>query len=335
MKALVYTNTLEVQYRDEPDPGLMVGEALVKIEAVGICGSDMHAYHGHDERRVPPLILGHEAVGMVQNGAREGQRVVLNPLITCGVCDDCQGGRSNLCVNRELIGMRRAGAFADYVSIPERNLLDMPQSMNPIHASLTEPAATALHVLYLAENILHRPLSESRALILGGGSIGVFAALLLKQKGCNDIVLGDTNPLRRTTAELLGVCQVYDPLSDDNDIPDADSFELVIDAVGSGQTRAASSRFVKPGGVISHVGLQDNEPGLDTRKLTLAEVTFIGNYTYSAVDLRAATQALHSGALGSLDWVEARPLAEGAAAFRAIHEGKTAAPKIVLVPHHL
>ncbi len=87
MKALVYTNTLEVQYRNEPDPIALPDEALVKIEAVGICGSDMHAYHGHDERRVPPLILGHEAVGVVQSGEREGQRVVLNPLISCGVCD--------------------------------------------------------------------------------------------------------------------------------------------------------------------------------------------------------------------------------------------------------
>ena len=308
----------------------MLGEVLVKIEAVGICGSDMHAYHGHDERRVPPLILGHEAVGLAQHGAREGQRVVLNPLITCGVCDDCQGGRSNLCANRELIGMRRAGAFADYISIPERNLLDMPQDMDPIHASLTEPAATALHAVYLAENVLHRPLSESRALILGGGSIGVFAALLLNQKGCTEIVLGDTNPLRRATALQLGVCQVYDPLGGDQ--PEADSFELVIDAVGSGRTRAASSTFVKAGGIISHVGLQDNEPGLDTRKLTLSEVTFIGNYTYSPVDLRAATQALYSGALGSLNWVDTRPLNDGATAFRAIHEGTAAAPKIVLLP---
>lgn len=332
MKALVYTNTLEVQYRDEPDPDQLPGEVLVKIEAAGICGSDMHAYHGHDERRVPPLILGHEAVGTVQSGTRQGERVVLNPLMTCGACDYCESGRSNLCASREIIGMRRAGAFADYVSIPERNLLTMPQDMNPVHASLTEPAATAVHAIYLVEKTLQRPLSEGRALILGGGSIGVFAALLLYQKGCKEIVLGDTNPLRRETAEQLGVCQVYDPISGDQ--PDADSFELVIDAVGSGRTRAAASQFVRSGGIISHVGLQDNEPGLDTRRLTLAEITFIGNYTYSPVDLRAATKALYSGALGSLDWVDSQPLANGAAAFRAIHEGKTAAPKIVLVPEH-
>jgi len=330
MKALVYTDTLEMQYRDEPDPVPGPGEALVKLEAVGICGSDMHAYHGHDARRVPPLILGHEAVGIVQNGAQQGRRVVLNPLMTCGSCDHCQGGRSNLCAERELIGMRLAGAFAQYVTIPERNLLDMPQEMDPVIASLAEPAATSLHAIYLAEKVLHRPLSECRSLVLGGGSIGAFAALMLKGKGCIDVHLGDTNPLRRHTAEKLECCKVYDPLSDD--LPEEKSFDLVIDAVGSGRTRAASCGFVKSGGVISHVGLQDNEPGLDTRRITLDEITFLGNYTYSAVDLRAAIQALHSGALGRLDWVESRLLSDGAAAFREIHEGKAAAPKIVLRP---
>jgi threonine dehydrogenase-like Zn-dependent dehydrogenase len=330
MKALVYTDTLEVQYRDEPDPVPGPGEALVKIEAVGICGSDMHAYHGYDARRVPPLILGHEAVGEVQNGVNKGRRVVLNPLMTCGTCDHCQGGRANLCAKRELIGMRVAGAFAQYITLPEANLLDMPQDMDPVIASLAEPAATSLHAIHLAEKVLHRPLSEGRALVLGGGSIGAFAALMLKGRGCTDIYLGDTNPLRRLTAEKLGCCTVYDPLGDD--LPEENGFELVIDAVGSGRTRAASCSFIKAGGVISHVGLQDNEPGLDTRRITLEEITFQGNYTYSAVDLRAAIRALYSGSLGPLDWVETRLLCDGAAAFREIHEGRAAAPKIVLQP---
>ncbi len=226
--------------------------------------------------------------------------------------------------------MRLAGAFAQYITLPERNLLDMPQDMDPVIASLAEPAATSLHAIYLAETVLHRPLSECRALVLGGGSIGVFAGLMLKGKGCSDIYLGDTNSLRRHTAEKLGCCKVYDPVS--GELPQESSFDLVVDAVGSGRTRAASCRFVKAGGVISHVGLQDNEPGLDIRRITLEEISFLGNYTYTAVDLRAAIQALYSGALGPLDWVETRLLSDGAAAFREIHEGKAAAPKIVLRP---
>jgi len=330
MKALVYTDTLELQYRDEPEPVIADGDVLVKIEAVGICGSDMHAYHGHDARRVPPLVLGHEAVGVLQTGSQKGKRVVLNPLITCGRCDHCLGGRSNLCSQRELIGMRRAGAFADYISIPERNLLDIPEDMDSVTASLTEPAATSLHAIYLTEQVLNRPVSECNALILGAGSIGVFAALMLKHKGCREIYLGDTNPLRRATAEKASCATIYDPLGDQ--LPTPASFDLIIDAVGSGRSRAASSALVAAGGVISHVGLMDNEPGLDPRRLTLDEIAFLGNYTYSVIDLRAAIELLYCGALGALDWVESRALADGAQAFRDIHEGKAAAAKIVLMP---
>ncbi|HUV21599.1 MAG TPA: alcohol dehydrogenase catalytic domain-containing protein [Gammaproteobacteria bacterium] len=330
MKALVYTDTLELQYRDEPEPSVGDGEALVKIEAIGICGSDMHAYHGHDARRVPPLILGHEAVGVVQTGSHRDKRVVLNPLITCGHCNHCLGGRSNLCAERELIGMRRAGAFADYISIPEGNLLDIPADMDSITASLTEPAATSLHAIYLAEQALYRPVSECNALILGAGSIGVFAALMLKHKGCGSIFLGDTNALRRATAEAANCGTVYDPLGDE--LPPQASFDLVIDAVGSGRSRAAASALVAAGGVISHVGLLDNEPGLDTRRLTLDEIAFLGNYTYSVIDLRAAIGLLYCRALGDLAWVESRSLANGAQAFRDIHEGNAAAAKIVLTP---
>ena len=105
MKALVYTDTLEVQYRDEPDPVPGLGEALVKIEAVGICGSDMHAYLGHDDRRPAPLILGHEAAGTVLEGPMKGKRVTVNPLVSCGTCEACQEMRSNLCPDRQIISM--------------------------------------------------------------------------------------------------------------------------------------------------------------------------------------------------------------------------------------
>ena len=330
MKALVYTDTLEVTYRDEPEPDPAAGDAVVRIDAVGVCGSDMHAYHGMDARRVPPLILGHEAAGLVQSGRMQGQMAILNPLITCGVCNHCLGGRPNLCGQRELIGMRLPGAFAQYISIPEQNLIAMPGGMDPVKAAVTEPAATSLHAVLLAERILSRPVSECRALILGGGSIGLLAALFLHHKGCRDIMLGDTNALRRQTVDAEGCAAVYNPLEGPQ--PEDDAYDLVIDAVGSRHPRAAASQKVASGGVISHVGLLDNDGGLDTRRLTLQEVTFIGNYTYTPVDLRAALTAIHRGDLGDLNWVETRPLSEGAGAFADLHEGRSAAAKIVLLP---
>src|SRR5438128_9459015 len=116
MKALVYTHPNEMTYREQPKPCAAPGEVLIEVEAVGICGSDMHAYHGRDPRRVPPLILGHELAGEIVQGPGAGKRVTVNPLITCGHCEYCVEGRNNLCANRTMIGMTRAGGFAELVT---------------------------------------------------------------------------------------------------------------------------------------------------------------------------------------------------------------------------
>lgn len=329
MKALVYTGTREVVFRDEPAPVAAADEAIVAIDAVGICGSDMHAYLGHDPRRVPPLILGHEAAGTVVEGPGRGRRAVLNPLITCGQCDNCLGGRQNLCVQRDLIGMYRPGAFAEQIAIPARNLITIPDDMDAAHAALTEPAATALHAVNLASKAAYRPLSETRALVFGGGSVGLFAALVLADQGAREIHLAEINPLRRQTADLTGVCRAFDPQA----TPAQESyFDVVIDAVGSKTTRQTAIYAVRPGGVVMHIGLLDNEGEIDVRRMTLQEITFIGTYTYTPVDLRVTVNKLYAGALGRLDWIEQRPLTDGASAFTDLLQGRCAAPKVILRP---
>jgi len=330
MKALVYTAPNEVTYRDEPEPALSGDDVLICIDAVGICGSDMHAYHGHDPRRVPPLILGHELVGRILDGPTTGRRVTVNPLITCGTCEYCRQGRDNLCANRTMIGMTRAGGFAERMTTAARSVIDIPQDMSARAAVLTEPAATALHAIDRATRALVRPLPECNVLVLGGGAIGILAALLLMRYGVRDITVAERNVLRRRAVAAETNARVYDPVTDS--APADSSVDLVLDAVGAASTRTAALRAVKPGGVVVHVGLQDWASEIDMRKLTLAEITLIGTYTYSTADLRAAVRALHEGAFGNLGWVEERPLAEGAAAFRDLHEGRCAAAKIVLRP---
>ena len=330
VKALVYTNPNEVTYRDEPDPALAPGEVVLKIDAVGICGSDMHAYHGHDPRRSPPLILGHELAGTVVAGPGIGRRCTANPLITCGVCEYCVQGRDNLCSNRTMVGMTRPGAFAERMSIPATSLIDIPDDMSPVTAALTEPAATALHALRLSARAMHRPLPECRLLIMGAGAIGMLAALLARTYGCADISVAETNALRRASLERHAGCRAFDPTAQKG-VAD-NSADLVIDAVGAKATRAAALAAVKPGGVIMHVGLQDWASEIDMRKLTLGEITLLGTYTYSTADLRATVAALARGAFGDLAWVEERPLADGARAFRDLHDGRSASAKIVLNP---
>lgn len=331
MKALVYTGPKQIELRDEPDPKAFEDEVLVRVEAVGICGSDMHAYFGHDERRPPPLILGHEACGRALGGRFQDQRVVINPLVSCGHCDDCLGGRANLCRSRQIISMPpRQGAFAELVNIPETNILPVPDDLDPAHAALAEPIATALHAVTVAERALWRPLGETSCLVMGGGAVGLAAALVLASRGARGVTVAETNAGRRETVSQAGPFTVVDPTEEGAFEPNA--FALVVDAVGGKATRAAASAAVAPGGVIIHIGLMDNDGGLDVRKLTLQEVTFVGTYTYTMVDFRATVNAIQAGVLGDLGWIDRRGLDAGAAAFDDLAHGRSASPKIVLVP---
>jgi 2-desacetyl-2-hydroxyethyl bacteriochlorophyllide A dehydrogenase len=328
MKALVYTQPNEVAYRDEPDPQAAPGEVLIRVDAVGICGSDMHAYHGRDPRRNPPLILGHELAGEILAGPGQGRRVTVNPLITCGRCDYCVQGRDNLCSNRTMIGMTRPGGFAEYVATAAASVIELPDGMSTRAAALTEPAATGLHALNVAMRAASRPVQESEVLVIGAGAVGLLTALLARSYGCRRVQLAETNPLRRASAERAGFA-VLDPARGG---PAENSMDLVIDAVGAAATRDAALAAVKPGGVVVHIGLADWASTIDMRKLTLAEITLIGTYTYTTADLRATVRALHGGAFGDLAWVEERPLAGGAQAFRDLHDGTAAAAKILLRP---
>ena len=226
--------------------------------------------------------------------------------------------------------MNFPGAFAEYITIQERNLIFIPEGMNHVHAAITEPAATSLHAVHLAERALFSPVSEGRALVIGGGSVGLLAALILRSYGCTEILLCDTNPLRRESVLRTGCCDVFDPEQEPKNLENR--FELVIDAVGMETTRRMAIRAVRPGGVINHIGLQNSAGDCDFRKITLAEITIIGTYTYTHSDLKTALHTLHSGVLGDLSWVEERPLSGGAEAFSDLNCGLSAASKIVLHP---
>ena len=328
MKALVYTGPETLDYREAPDPE--AGEnSLVRVAHVGICGSDMHAWAGHDDRRPAPLILGHEASGTVVEGPGAGGRVAINPLVTCGACAACLSGRDNLCGTRQIISMPpREGAFAELLAMPPGNLIAIPDGVPTEKAVLAEPLACGWHAVRLARHVLDRPIGEARCLVLGGGAVGLGAALVLSADGAGEIHIAETNPARRGIVSRAGDFRVFDPAV--AECPEA--VDLVIDAAGFEATRALASAAVRPGGAILHIGLGSAAGGLDIRRMTLQEITFIGTYTYSAGDFRDTAAAIFEGRLGALDWAEIRPLSEGARAFADIKAGRAAAPKIVLMP---
>ncbi|MEO0978225.1 MAG: alcohol dehydrogenase catalytic domain-containing protein [Pseudomonadota bacterium] len=329
MKALVYTGPESQAYREVADPVPSEGEVLIRVAHTGICGSDMHAFLGHDERRPAPLILGHEVAGTVVSGAQAGRRVTVNPLVSCGVCEACLAGRDNLCANRQIISMPpREGGFADYLAMPESNLVTVPDHVTDAQAALAEPIACGWHAVRLAKQALIGEPVNARALAIGGGAIGLGAALSLKAQGIENVQLVEPNAER---ARFLSTACGIDVLSPDQ-AEASGPYDVVVDGVGYAATRATASACVKPGGVIVHIGLGSAEGGLDIRRITLQEIQFIGTYTYTAQDFRDTAAAMFDGRLGALDWVESRPLSEGLRAFTDLRAGHVAVPKILLTP---
>ena len=334
MHALVYTDTQKIEYREEKNPTEKQGESILKIQASGICGSDMHAYHGKDDRRIPPLILGHEVSGVIQNGKFKDKTVVLNPLISCEKCDYCKNGREHLCPERTMIGMsrpiKREGGLAELASVPEKNIYEVPKALDTKEAALAEPAAVALHAVILAEQTLKKPLAESKVLIQGAGAIGLLCGLILsKDKNCKNIFLSDLNKKRLDECSKYLDAQFVNPV--DKSIKEND-FDLVMDSVGLEVSRQQAIHVVSPGGSIVHIGLTQPSGTFNFRKLTIQEITLIGTYCYTNNDFKNTLNLLTNKKLGSLKWIEYRELKKGAEAFKEIHDGTCIAPKIILIP---
>jgi len=334
MHALVYTDTQKIEYREEKNPTKKQGESILKIQASGICGSDMHAYHGQDDRRTPPLILGHEVSGVIQNGKFKDKTVVLNPLISCEKCDYCKNGREHLCPERTMIGMsrpiKREGGLAELVSVPEKNIYEVPKALDTKEAALAEPTAVALHAVTLAEQTLKKSLAESKVLVQGAGAIGLLCSLILsKDKNCKNIVLSDPNKKRLDECSKYLDAKFVNPT--DKSIKEND-FDLVMDSVGLEVSREQAIHVVSPGGSIVHIGLTQPSGTFNFRKLTIQEITLIGTYCYTNNDFKNTLNLLTNKKLGSLKWIEYRELKKGAEAFQEIHDGTCVAPKIILIP---
>lgn len=326
MRALVYTGPETIELRDVPEPVAGAGEVIVAVAACGICGSDMHAYHGHDERRPVPLVLGHEAAGVIVSGPGAGSRVAVNPLVTCGRCAYCVSGRDNLCSQRQIISMPpRPGGFAERIAIPARNCVTVPDDASDETAALVEPVACGWHAVRIAARVLGRPVEGMDVLVIGGGAIGVGAALSAAAAGARPVIAEPHRGRRARLGALDGVAVA--PAAP------ADLFPLVIDAVGNEATRRIAFASAAPGGAIVHIGLGSASGGVDARRATLQEIAFAGTYTYTAADFRDTAAALFAGRLGTAVWHETRTLAQGPTAFRDLAAGTVDASKIILKLH--
>ena len=329
MKALVYTGREQLKYKQVPEPKLANGEILIKVEAVGICGSDIYAYLSHDERRPAPLILVHEVAGLIVEGKNSGERVTVNPLLSCGICSFCVKGRNNICPKRQLISMPpKDGGFGDYLTIPEKNTILLPQNIDVRYAALTEPLACSWHAIKVGQISLDIPIRDAKCLIIGGGAIGVGVNLALKAMGAVNISIVDNNPLRykALSRQLSGTTEIL--LGVDKTI----LYDFVIDAVGFADSRAEASRICRPGGVIAHIGLGDGLGGLDIRRMTLQEIIFAGTYSFTSEDFKETALAIFNSKMGDFGWIEERTLDQGAEALLDILNGAVSSSKVSLWP---
>lgn len=338
MKSLFYADWETLEIRDHPVPPIAKGEVLLKVNACGICGSELETFKNRSSRRTPPLIMGHEFCGTIAgvDGSpvqfKEGQRVVSHSIATCGQCRACGRGEDHLCVQRKVFGMHRQGAFAEYLSVPASGLIAWPDTVAPESACLAEPLANGIHV---AEKL--RPHAPKIVLIMGAGPIGLMCQQAVQLLLHAETIVCDLVPERLRFAKSLGARFVVNAASDDlqrmiSDSTAGEGVDAVVDAVGSGLTKKQSLQLVRPGGVVVWIGLHENPVTLDSYEITVSEKTVYGSYAATLKELRQAIDMMAEGKVDVSSWVQVFPIESGVEAFMRMLAGRGKDIKAVLKP---
>lgn len=339
MNTLIYRapRHLTLEQVDTPEP--QAHEVLIEVDSVGICGSEVEGYLGHSSIRIPPLVMGHEFCGTIHSAGAQvshhspGQRVVVNPLLSCGMCERCRQGRDNICDSRTVVGIHRPGAFADFVAVPAAAVYYVPQTIDEDAATLVEPLACAVHAVQLGMKQQCLP----QTVIFGAGTIGILSLQAALIMGSVKTVVVDTNSARLETALKLGAQAVINPLEQDlflrlEQVMGERGVDLVVDAVGLEITKQQSLRLVNSGGTIVVLGLGQNQTSLPANDLVRKEVSMTGSYAYTKTDFRKAVQLIAEGHISTKGWSAVRSLAEGPVAFKQLADGNTPESKIFLRP---
>lgn len=340
MRALTYLGPRQMELQQMDRPTCEPGEVLIKVRAVGICGSDLGGYLGHHARRQAGLVLGHEVSGeIVETGAAVsgvtvGERVCVNPLYSCGSCAACREGRPNLCDRWRLMGMDRVqGAMADYVCAPARAVRPVASSASDTGAACIEPLACAVHLLSLASAA---PFSS--LLIVGAGTQGALVALLARKLGYGPILIVDVNPARlEAVTQLAGVDRAIHARETDVDAAvreavGARGVDVAVEAVGSTEARATAVRCCRAGGAILLLGLAEQSSNLDFVTSIRKEHRLLGSFAYTDRDFATAQRLIEAGDVDLSPWTEVLSLDQGPDAFRMLTTDPGATLKIVLRP---
>ena len=341
MRSLVWEAPRMMTPRELAEPEIKPDEALVKVAFAGICGSELSGYLGQNALRVPPLVMGHEfagelaALGAAARQARPdlavGQRVTVNPLAYCGVCELCLAGLNHLCRKRQLLGAHRAGAFAEYVAVPARMVLALPEGMSLQTGALTEPAAVAVRMGRMAGKV-----HGATALVVGGGPIGLLALEALQNEGAVRVFIAELDPARLSMGAALGG-EPLDPRTDNvveivRAATGGYGVPVAVDAVGTAATRATCIAAARSGGKVILTGLHEESSLLPVADAVRREITLQGCFAYSPADFAEGLQRLADGRLRLDPWIVEAPLAEGGQWFERLLGTPGEVAKVLLVP---
>ncbi len=341
MKALVLTEANHFEFKEMPAPTVGENDALIRVKAVGICGSDVHGMSGKTGRRIPPIIMGHEAAGVIEKtgsqmqGFEAGERVTFDSTVYCDACEYCRSGRFNLCSSRRVLGVscaeyRRHGAMAELVAVPRRILYRLPDGVSFEEAAMIEPVSVAFHAVRRARQCL----GESVA-VFGCGVIGLLAIRAARLAGCGRVFAVDVNAARLEKAREMGADVLIDSSGTDpvrRIRAEGEGVNVGFEAVGITPTLKAAIESVKKGGRLVLVGNISPEVELALQSVVTREIDLLGSCA-SAGEYPAILEAIAAGRLKLDCLISAKaPLSEGAQWFRKLAAPEGSLLKVILEP---
>ncbi len=342
MKALLLSEYSRLDVVDVPMPRPGPDDVLVKVQACGICGSDVHGYDGSSGRRIPPLVMGHEASGMVAaSGANvtdlhEGEHVTFDSTVYCGKCQYCQRGEVNLCEFREVLGVatpdfRRQGAFAEYVVVPRRIVHPLPNDLAFSDAAMVEPLSVAVHAVKLSE-----VPANGTALVVGAGMIGLLVLQALREAGCSSIIVSDVDETRLQLAKDLGATAIINAKTSDTVAEvrrhTAQGVDVALEAVGSTPTIKAAIESVRRGGTVTLIGNIAPTVEIPLQVVVSRQIRLQGTAA-SAGEYPECIEMLAHGKVNLKPLISmVAPLDEGAQWFDRLHAREANLMKVILTP---
>jgi len=342
VKALTLKEYNRFSFEDAPEPPLRPDSVMVAVKACGICGSDVHGMDGSTGRRQPPIIMGHEAAGVIARigadvqGWEAGARVTFDSTIYCGTCEYCRSGRINLCDQRRVLGVscaeyRQNGAFAQFVAVPQRVLYRLPDAMPFEHAALTEPLSIAFHAVRRAGT-----KSSDRAVVVGAGLIGLMLVQTLRRAGCSNILAVDIAKEKLALAKKLGATATVssgpNALREIMEWTEGHGADAVFEAVGIAATVDLAVRSARKGGTVTLVGNVAPVVEFPLQVCVTRELTIYGSCA-SCGEYPACLEALAKGEIEAAPLLSAiAPLEEGPQWFERLYKKETGLLKVILQP---